>query len=283
MSGLARSVRVLVIGKLLVLASHPVWVLALIMDQVFISHSSKDRSFVESEIVPLLRRNSVKPWYSFDEIPTAIRWDTTILRALKLSKWFLVVLTPEAVDSDWVQAEVHWAVENRKDHLVPVILRECDVAALHLQLPRYQHVDFRDDLYTARRRLLAVWGITLHAPTSLEVCLSVTGRWAERSGKLTVYVEETCIIGRSPDAGIYLRNISVSRNHALLKVRNQEGQKSLWLADLGAMNRTLLNGVLVTELMAVAEGDMLAIGQVTLQIERIRDPEMSQLQDAGGA
>ncbi len=258
------------------------------MDQVFISHSSRDRQFVESEIVPLLRGHTIRPWYSADDISVASRWEKEILKALRASQWFLVVLTPDAVASEWVQAEVHWAIENRRDKFVPVMLKECDPASLHLHLSRYQHVDFRDDLLTARRRLLSVWGISPQVANALEVRLCVDypgaqGRTRSESGEIRVLIDGSCVIGRHPGAGIRLMNELVSSNHAVLKIRENNGGKTLWLADLGTANGTYCNGVRLTELTPLAVGDSLAIGEVTLTIEDIRDQGASQSEDAGDA
>ena len=66
------------------------------MPQVFISHSSKDRGFVEQELVPLLEHHSVKTWYSRSAIRTAAVWEDEIRFGLTASDWFLVVLSPRA-------------------------------------------------------------------------------------------------------------------------------------------------------------------------------------------
>jgi len=126
------------------------------MTKVFISHTSKDRRFVENEIVSVLRTHSLNPWYAAEDIPTAAIWESEILDALRSSDWFLVVLSPEAISSLWVKAEVHWAIENRPDRIVPVMFKECDIQSLSLLLPRYQCVNYCADLLVARSRLLAV-------------------------------------------------------------------------------------------------------------------------------
>jgi len=54
---------------------------------------------------------------------------------------------------------VLWALEKRKERVVPVMIETCNPADLHLKLLRIQHVDFRHDRQTAKRRLLQIWGI----------------------------------------------------------------------------------------------------------------------------
>ena len=127
---------------------------------VFISHSSADRQFVESELIPLLKRHGVPCWYSPVDIQTASDWEAAIRNALIEAEWFLVVLSPSSVSSDWVKTEVNWALENRKDHVVPIMVSDCDPGDLHLKLQRIQYIDCRHAMTTARRRIVqAVGGV----------------------------------------------------------------------------------------------------------------------------
>lgn len=118
------------------------------MPRIFISHSSKDRDFVESELMPFLRNQGVEPWYSRDDIEAAAHWEATILKGLRESEWFLVVLTPGAVVSEWVRTEVSWALSERKGRVIPLLRQSCDVDDLHLALRRIQWVDIASDAET---------------------------------------------------------------------------------------------------------------------------------------
>lgn len=134
--------------------------------QVFISHSNKDREFVEREIISLLQRHGVKIWYAIDDIQTASQWQHSIQEGLKTSDWFLVVMSPRSVESDWVRAEIHWAMDERRRRFVPVIMEDCDWQDTHLMIRTIQHVDFRHNVEEARLRLLKTWGlVALDAPT----------------------------------------------------------------------------------------------------------------------
>src|SRR5262245_255100 len=127
------------------------------MPQVFISHSSKDRAFVEHELVPLLEHHSINTWYSRSAIRTAAVWEDEIRLGLGASDWFLVVLSPNTAESDWVRAEVRWALDKRRGRFIPVMIADCDPAETHLQLAGYQYVDFRFDVGSARTQLLSLW------------------------------------------------------------------------------------------------------------------------------
>lgn len=80
--------------------------------------------------------------------------------------WFLVVLSPNSVVSKWVKREVHWAMERRERHIVPVLIEDCLPEDLHLGLFPIQHLDFRHDQARAQAKLLAIWGAEL-APKKL--------------------------------------------------------------------------------------------------------------------
>jgi hypothetical protein len=134
------------------------------MPTVFISHSSKDRRFVEDELVPLLRSHGIRTWYSTHDIKTGEDWEKEIREGLRRCDWFLVVLTPDAVASDWVRAEVHWATDNRKGQIIPLLLASCSVEDLHLKLNQIHRVDFQADRKGAAQGLLSTLDTLPEAP-----------------------------------------------------------------------------------------------------------------------
>jgi len=134
------------------------------MTRVFISHATKDRDFVEKEIISLLQRHGIQTWYSKDDIQTASHWEQTIRLGLESCDWFLVVLTPRSVTSPWVQAEVHWALDERNDRFVPVLAEDCEWLKIHLMMRTIQFVDFRQVRGEAQRRLLKCWNISPVGP-----------------------------------------------------------------------------------------------------------------------
>jgi hypothetical protein len=128
------------------------------VSKIFICHSTRYRELVEREIVNLLQRHGISTWFSKDDIRTAEEWERSILRGLNECDWFLVAMSRSALESQWVRSEVHWAIESRWGRIVPVLLEPIKPVALHLRLSQLQYVDFTEDLETAGKKLLGVWG-----------------------------------------------------------------------------------------------------------------------------
>jgi FHA domain len=80
-----------------------------------------------------------------------------------------------------------------------------------------------------------------------------------RSGEVFNVGGERMTIGRSPDAEIFLDDVTVSRNHALL-VRRRDG---LYIDDLGSLNGTYVNRRRI-ESHKLANGDELQVGKYKL-------------------
>jgi predicted Zn finger-like uncharacterized protein len=130
------------------------------MPKVFISHSTKDRLLVEREIIDLLNSHGIETWYSKDDIRTAEHFEKMIRQGLEACDWFLVAISPNAINSEWVRDEVHWALEERPGKVIPVLIGDCKPRDLHIRMGRIQQVDLLRDP-NAKSRLLATWGIHL--------------------------------------------------------------------------------------------------------------------------
>lgn len=113
------------------------------MLKCFISHSSLDRSWVESSLIPLVQEAGLEPWYGPSSIETASDWERSILQGLTTSDWFAVILSPRAVASRWVKIEVHWALQHLSGRVLPILIEACDPTELHIGLSLIQHIDVR--------------------------------------------------------------------------------------------------------------------------------------------
>lgn len=258
------------------------------MEQVFISHSSADRPFVESELLPALHRRGFETWYSKHDIPGASQWESEIKGALKASRWFIVVVSPPALCSDWVQAEVHWALENMKGRVIPLLVENCDLTDLHLKLIRLQHVDYRGNRTLARIQLLAVLEeedigepdpteqTMLSMQSTVRMALPKTSlRLSATAGPLkgqTVSVDiiDTALIGRMRGSvDIRLPDDEVSRIHAHISASRGADGVDLWVEDRQSANGTFVNGRRLTERSRLVVGDEIGIGRSLLVVESI--------------
>ena len=80
-----------------------------------------------------------------------------------------------------------------------------------------------------------------------------------RTGEVFSLSGERMTIGRSPEAEVFLDDVTVSRNHALL-VRRRDG---LYIDDLGSLNGTYVNRRRI-ESHRLQNGDELQVGKYKL-------------------
>jgi hypothetical protein len=128
--------------------------------EVFLSHASADRKFVD-QLAEVLRNHGIPVWYSTTNILGAQQWHDEIGKALQRCDWFLVVLSPRAVVSKWVKREILFALtDNRfENRIVPVLSKSCHPKKLLWTLESYQMIDFRGRFETGCRELLRIWGL----------------------------------------------------------------------------------------------------------------------------
>ena len=129
-------------------------------NEVFLSHSSKDRSFV-SRLVEVLRRHAIPVWYSETNITGAQQWHDEIGRALKRCDWFVLVLSPDAVGSKWVKRELVYSLQQDhfEERIAPLLYRPCSPEDLSWTLSAIQMVDFSSGCDQGCHDLLQVWGL----------------------------------------------------------------------------------------------------------------------------
>lgn len=80
-----------------------------------------------------------------------------------------------------------------------------------------------------------------------------------RAGETFAVAGDQMRIGRSPDADVFLDDVTVSRNHALL-VRRRDG---VYIDDLGSLNGTYVNRKRI-ESHKLLDGDELQVGKYKL-------------------
>lgn len=114
----------------------------------------EDRAWVERELLGLISSVGLEPWFGETDINSTEEWERSILEALVQSQWFILVMSPRAAASDWVKDELHWAIGNRNDYIIPLLVEDCDRSDFHLRLSRIQYIDFRHEKREAREELV---------------------------------------------------------------------------------------------------------------------------------
>ena len=102
------------------------------MTQVFISYSRKDLVFVE-RLAKDLEAAGLEVWYDLSGLEVGTRWGREIQNALDQSQYFLVVLSPNSVDSEWVEKEFLYA-NNLKTKIIPLLFAPCRVPMWFINL-----------------------------------------------------------------------------------------------------------------------------------------------------
>jgi hypothetical protein len=260
------------------------------MAQVFISHSSRDAAFVLSHIKPALDRAGVDAWFSATDIRVAADWERQIRTALSQADWFVVVLSPDAERSDWVQSETHWALEHLRGRIIPVMARACDPCQIHLRLGTIQYIDFREDPGTAAARLIALVSgqepdqgpdpaprLSAASPDLTAIIRDI------RQADLSLFielpsgpgfehllrVERSAMIGRADTADLQLADDCISRRHARIAVLPADPAPFVALSDLNSANGTFVNHDRILSEQRLAEGDLIELGNTRLHIRAI--------------
>jgi hypothetical protein len=129
-------------------------------DEVFLSHSSKDARFT-ARLADVLAANRLRTFLSKRHIGGAQQWHDEIGAALKRCDWFVLILSPHSVRSQWVKHELIYAMQaNRyRRRILPILYRTCDPDKLSWALSAFQRIDFRTDFDEGCRQVLSIWGI----------------------------------------------------------------------------------------------------------------------------
>jgi len=108
----------------------------------FISYSREDSGFAV-RLVKDLKKTKYGIWFDQFDIPKGSRWDVEIQLALENCTAFLIILSPDSVQSQNVMDEVNYAIDENKQ-ILPIKIKECHVP---FRLRRFQYVDCVDQSY----------------------------------------------------------------------------------------------------------------------------------------
>lgn len=112
------------------------------MAQIFISYSRRDLPFVE-RLASDLKGNGFEVWYDVSRLRGGARWRTEIQNAIKNSQFVVVVLSPDSVESEWVEREFLFS-SNLKRKIIPLLYRPCELPLNYLNL---NYIDVQGENY----------------------------------------------------------------------------------------------------------------------------------------
>jgi hypothetical protein len=83
-------------------------------------------------LATVLARHGVPTFFSPQNIIGAQQGQNEILGSLQRCDWFVVLLSPDAINSMWVKREVAFALQDPRyeDRIVPLKYRDCDLKSL---------------------------------------------------------------------------------------------------------------------------------------------------------
>lgn len=111
--------------------------------QVFLSYASDDKE-IARRIADKLRESGVQVWFDLYELKAGDSLIKAIQNAISASDYLIVLLSPNSVDSVWVQKELNVALARelttRDITLLPVVIADCEIPA---SLASRKYLDLR--------------------------------------------------------------------------------------------------------------------------------------------
>jgi hypothetical protein len=132
---------------------------------VFLSHNSVDKPWVK-KLKDALQQRRLRVWLDRDEIRPGDRFVGALEKGLDESRTVALIVSPEAMQSGWVQEEYSHALslaqaKTNPLQLIPIILKNAELPPF---LANRNWVDFRDDSAFDENLERLIWGITGKKP-----------------------------------------------------------------------------------------------------------------------
>jgi TolB protein len=108
----------------------------------FMSYSRED-TVKQRRIVRELRERGLNIWVDVEHLtPGTPTWEREIEKAIRGAMGIVVLLSPEANNSEWVRREISFGEQHRK-RIFPVLIEGDDFTSTPLRLANHQRVDLR--------------------------------------------------------------------------------------------------------------------------------------------
>jgi hypothetical protein len=116
------------------------------MAKVFISYSRNDLNFVQA-FAQTLMSSGVEVWWDLSSIQGGDNWTDAIPKAIENSDLCIVVLSPNSIQSDWVQKEYTYALGQHK-RIIPVLYQACKIpfALVNINFVDVQGTNYQNGL-----------------------------------------------------------------------------------------------------------------------------------------
>jgi len=128
-----------------------------IKKRVFISYSRKDINFAR-RLAGDLEKAGFDVWWDISDLKGGDDWVRNIPTAIESSQYFVVLLSPDSIQSEWVTKEYTYAIYRRLK-IIPAMIKQCNIP---FALNTINYVNFTtDDYETGLKNLLTPLGGTL--------------------------------------------------------------------------------------------------------------------------
>ncbi|MBE0670822.1 MAG: TIR domain-containing protein [Anaerolineales bacterium] len=114
------------------------------MTHIFISYSRKDLAIAE-KIINALAKDDLEPWIDWKSIPKGETFEREIQQGIEKAEIFLLLVSPDSVQSDWCNKEIAHAVKNGK-RILPVVIRDTDLEDIHPEISKRNWIFCREEL-----------------------------------------------------------------------------------------------------------------------------------------
>lgn len=146
------------------------------MSSIFLSHTSIDKPFVE-KLAKNLKRIGVEVWYDKWEIGVGESITWKIENGIRGNEYLGIILSPEALQSEWVKSELSAAwvkqMQSKKVFILPILYRDCEIPLL---LADKKYADFRSSYDDGFQTLAKVFGVKDTDTLSIENWRKFTNR-----------------------------------------------------------------------------------------------------------
>jgi hypothetical protein len=130
------------------------------MPRLFLSYAAKDKNYA-SRLAEELKKTGASVWFDEWELQIGDSLRQRIDEAIAISDYLLILLSPNSVSSNWIQAEWRAALSNelndRAVTVIPVLLADCDIPS---DLSGRLYLDLRSNFQEGVARLVEQLSLT---------------------------------------------------------------------------------------------------------------------------